>query len=82
MGDQGNRNVSQTHSLFVADLKIHQEPHNLSKEVNEIIVQASLDTDVCYGEKKLCSNVEMMRGMKLSDGLQVSLERMRTFDPD
>ena len=31
------------------DLKVYQESDNLLMEINEVIVQASLDTGVCYG---------------------------------
>ena len=47
MGEPGKRDVSRTHSLFVDDLKVYQESHSLLKEINEVIVQASLDTGAC-----------------------------------
>ena len=48
MGPPGCRDISQTHSLFVDDLKQYQENHETLKEVNEIIVHVSHDTGACY----------------------------------
>ena len=36
MGESGKRDVSRTHSLFVDDLKVYKESHNLLKELNEV----------------------------------------------
>ena len=47
MGERSNRIVKRTHSLFVDDLKVYQEYHNVIKNVSEIIVQASHDTRAC-----------------------------------
>ena len=61
MGAPGNRSISRTHSLFIDDLKQYQESHEIIKEVNEIIVQASLDTWVCMvlqSVRRLCFNVQ------------------------
>ena len=49
---QGSRDVSRTHSLFVDDLKVYQESHELLRDVNEVIVPASHDTGACYGVSK------------------------------
>ena len=61
MGAPGNRSISRTHSLFIDDLKQYQESHEIIKEVNEIIVQASLDTGACYGVAK-CAEIVFERG--------------------
>ena len=45
MGPPGNRYVSRAHRLFVDDLKVYQESHEMLKDVNEVIVQASHDTE-------------------------------------
>ena len=45
MGEQDNRVAKRTHSLFVDNLKVHQESHNALKNVNEINVQASHETE-------------------------------------
>ena len=39
MGKPRKRDVKHTHSLFVDDLKVHQENHKTLKVVNEIIIQ-------------------------------------------
>ena len=49
IGPPGSRDVNRTHSLFVDDLKVYQESHDIFKDVNEVIVQASHDTGACYG---------------------------------
>ena len=57
MGEPGKRDVSR---LFVDDLKVYQESHNLLKEINEVIVQASLNTVlvlVFLNVQKLCLNM-------------------------
>ena len=61
MGSPGGRDVSRTHSLFVDDLKVYQESHEILKEVNEAIVQASHDTGACYGISK-CAEIIFERG--------------------
>ena len=52
MGAPRNRSISRTHSLFIDDLKLYQESHEIIKEVNQIIVQASLNTGASYGVLK------------------------------
>ena len=49
MGPPVKRDVSRAHSLFVDDLKVYQESHEILIDVNEIIVQASDDIGACYG---------------------------------
>ena len=49
MGPPVKRDVSRAHSLFVDDLKVYQESHEILRDVNEIIVQASDDIGACYG---------------------------------
>ena len=44
MGPTGSRDVSRTHRLFIDDLKVYQESHEILRDVNEVIVQASHDT--------------------------------------
>ena len=64
------------------DLKVYQESHNLLKEINEVIVQASLDTGACYRFSK-CAEIVFEQG-KIVKGerLQVLQERMKTLNPD
>ena len=38
MGQSGKRDVKRTHSLFVDDLKVHQENHKTLKDISEMIV--------------------------------------------
>ena len=57
MGQPGKREVKWTHILFIDDLKVYQESHEILKDVNETIVQASHDTGwsmLWCGEK--CEN--------------------------
>ena len=64
------------------DLKVYQESHNLLKEINDVIVQASLDTDACYGVSK-CAEIVFEHGKIVKgEGLQVLQERMKTLNPD
>ena len=49
MCPSGNRDVSRTHSLFVDDLNVYQESHEILSDVKKVIVQASHDNGVCYG---------------------------------
>ena len=44
MGQEGERGVKRTHSLFVDYLKVYQENHQKLDVVNEIIIKASVDT--------------------------------------
>ena len=84
MGPAGSRDLSQTHSLFVDDLKKYQENHETLKDVNEIIVQGSHDTRACYGVAK-CAEIVFERGKmvrSLSEGLQMLEEQMSSMDPD
>ena len=82
MGPPGCRDISQTHSLFVDDLKQYQENHETLKDVNEIIVQASHNTGACYRVAK-CAEIVFEHGkMVRGEGLQVLEERMESVDPD
>ena len=56
-------------SLYVDDLKRHQESHKILIDVNEIIVQASHDTGTCYGLSK-CAEILFEHGkMVQGEGL-------------
>ena len=82
MGPPGSRDVSRIHSLFVNDLKVYQESHEILRDVNEVIIQASHDTEACYGVSK-CAEIVLERGkMVRGEGLEVLEERMKTMDPD
>ena len=82
MGEPGKRDVSRKHSLFVDDLNVYQESHNLLKEINKVIVQASSDTGACYGVSK-CAEIVFEHGKIVKgEGLQVLQERMKTLNPD
>jgi len=82
MGPLGCRDVSRTHSVFVDDLKVYQECHQILKDVNEIIGQASHDTGAYYGVVK-CAEIVFERGKLVKgEGLDVLKERMKTIDPD
>ena len=61
MGPPGSRDVIRTHSLFDDDLKVHQESHEILRDLNEVIVQASHDTGACYGVSK-CAEIIFERG--------------------
>ena len=81
IGQPGCRDISQTHSLFVDDLKQYQENHETLKDVNEIIVQASHDTGTCYRVTK-CAEIVFEHGkMMRGEGLKVLEERMESMDP-
>ena len=82
MGPPGGRDVSRTHSLFVDDLKVYQESHEILKEVNEAIVQASHDTGACYGISKCTEIIFECGKMIKGEGLEVLEERMKAMDPD
>ena len=80
--EPGNRIVNRTHSLFVDDLKQYQESHQKLKDVNKMLVQASLDTGACYGVSK-CAEIIFEHGkMTKGKGLQVLEERMQMMDSD
>ena len=82
MGPPECRDINQTHSLFVDDLKQYQESHETLKDVNEIIVQTSHDTGACYGVTK-CVEIVFEHGkMVKGEGLQVLEEHMDSMNPD
>ena len=64
------------------DLKVYQESHKLLKEINEVIVQASLDTGACYGVSKRAEIVLEHGKTVKGEGLQVLQERMKILNPD
>ena len=90
MGPPGRRDISQTHSLFVDDLKQHQENHETLKDVNEIIVQTSHDTGARYGVAKRAEIVfergKMVRGEGIAGARRregiAGARRMESMDPD
>ncbi len=49
MESQAIGQSNEHNSLFIDDLKVYQENHDRLKAVNEMIVQASYDTEACYG---------------------------------
>ena len=82
MGPPGSRDVGQTHSLFVNDLKVYQESHEILRDAIEVIVQASYDTGACYGVLK-CAEIIFQHGKIVrGEGLELLEERMKTMDPD
>ena len=82
MAHPGKRDVKNTHSLFVDDLKVYQESHKTLKDINEMIVQASNDAGECYGVAKCAEVVFKRRKMVKGEGLQVLNKRVKTIDPD
>ena len=82
MGPPGSRDVNRTHSLFVDDLKVYQESHDILRDVNEVIVQASHDTGACYGVSKCAEIVSEHGKMVRGERLEVLEERMKMMDPD
>ena len=79
MGPPGNRDVSRTHSLFVDDLKVYQESHEILRDVNNVTLQASHSTGACYGVSK-CAEIVFKCGKSVKgEGLEV-LERMKAID--
>ena len=80
MGQSGKREVKQTHSLFIDDLKVYQE--RSWKDVNEIIVKASRDTGACCGVAKYAEIISEKGKMVKGERLHVLQERMKTMDPD
>ena len=81
MGELSNCIKKRTYRIFVDNLKVYQETHNVLKNVNEIIVQANHDTRACYGVSK-CAEIIFEHGnMVRGENLQVLEERMKTMDP-
>ena len=81
MGQERERGVKRTHSLFVDDLKVYQENHQKLEVVNEIIVKVSKDTGACYGVKKCTEIVFKKDKMVKGIGLAVLQEKMKALDP-
>ena len=67
MGPPESRDVSRTHSLFVDDLKVYQENH----DVNEVIVQTSHDTGAHSVISKWAEIVFERGNMVRREGLEV-----------
>ena len=80
MGPPGNRDVIRTHSLFVDDLKVYQENHELFRVVNEVIVQTSHDTGACYGVSKCAETAFKRVKMARGEGLEVLEETKKVFE--
>lgn len=78
------RKTKRTHSLFIDDLKMHQENHGSLKEANEVNVTASSDTGYTqYTEliNALRLRLFMRSKMVEADGLQALEERTEAFEP-
>ena len=61
---------------------MYQKSHEILRDVNEVIVQASHDTGACYAVSK-CGEIVFESGkMARGQGLEVLEERMRTMDTD
>ena len=74
----GRRCIKRMHSLFIGDLKVYQENHQMLEIANETIVKASMDTRTCYGVKK-CAEIVFRKGkMVKGEGLPV-LEEKRSY---
>ena len=74
----GSRDVRQRHSLFVNDLKVYQESHEILLDVSEVIVHQSHNTGVSK-----CAEIVFECGKMVSgEGLKVLEERINTMDPD
>ena len=77
MGQEGERGVKRTHSLFLDDVKVYQENHQKPEFLNEIIVKASMDTGACYGVKK-CAEIVFKKGKMVKGiGLAVLEKKMK-----
>ena len=81
MGQEGERGVKRTHSLFVDDLKVYQENNQKLEVINEIIIKASMDTGARYGVKKYAKIVFKKGKMVKGIGLTVLEEKMKALDP-
>ena len=82
MGPPVKRDVIRAHSLYVDDLNVYQESHEILRDGNEIIVQASHDTGACYGVWKCAEIVFECGKMVRGERLEILKERMKTIDPD
>ena len=82
MGPPGSRDFSRTHSLFVDDLKVYKESHEILRHVNEVIGKASHDAGACYEVLKCAEVVFELGKMVRGEGLEVLEERMKAMDPD
>ena len=80
MDPPGNRDVSRTHKLFVDDLKVYQESHEILRDVNDVIRQASCGTGACYDVSKYAEIVFESGKMVRGEGLEVQEKRIKTID--
>ena len=71
IGPSGSRDVSRTHGLLVDDLKVYQKSHEILRDINEVIIQASHDTGACYGVSKCAEIVFERDKMVRGEGLEV-----------
>ena len=75
------RCIKRTQSLFIDDLKVHQENHQKLEIANETILKESMVTGACYGVKK-CAEIVIRKGkMVKGEGLPVLEEKMKALDP-
>ena len=81
-GPPGSRDVRLTQSLFVGDLTVYQESHEILRDINEVIVQASHNTGACYGVPKCVEIMFECGKIVRGEGLEVLEERMKMMDPD
>ena len=63
-------------------MKVYQESHEILRDINEVIVQASHDTGACYGVSKCAKIVFERSKMVRGEGLEVLKERMKMMDSD
>ena len=70
------------HSLFIDDLKVHQENRQKLEIANKTIVKANMDIGACYRVKK-CAEIVFRKGkMVKGEGLPVLEEKMKALDPE
>ena len=82
LGQPGRRCIKRMHSLFIDDLKVYQENHQMLEIANDTIVKASMDTRACYVVKK-CAEIVFRKGkMVKGEGLPVLEEKMKALDPE
>lgn len=82
MEPQHRCELKLTHSLFIDDLKDYQKNHELLSTLNEMIVKASDDTEVCYRMRKYAEMIFEHGKIVKENGMDLGEERMRTLDPD
>ena len=82
MGQPVKKEVKRTLSLFINDMKVYQENYKTLKDVNKTIVEASDDTEACYGVTKCAEIIFERKKMVKGEGLQVLQEKIKTMDSD